>query len=325
VFLSANAFNSDLSEWNVAKVTNMDSSTFQFPLFNSLSTTCFLFLSLSPCSNYFVYFALPKFIKNWFSLIACHFCSPSTPPLSLDLLQCFLALKSSTQTSRNGTWPRSLTWSTVRFNSLSSLPHNLLSFSFSPLLEFCIYLCALIFTKNWFSLIASHFCSHSFSLEPLQCFRTLKSSTQTSRNGTWPRSLTWSAVRFNSLSLTPSPQPAFFFFSLSLCSNFLLILRSQFLQKNWFSLIASHFCSLSFSLEPLQCLIELKFSPRISWNGMWPRSLTCTKVRFNSLSSTPFPQLFLFFFMSLLAKCWYVSSFIFFINLWILFPCLYSV
>ena len=47
------------------------------------------------------------------------------------------------------------------------------------------------------------------------------SSTQTSRNGTWPRSLAWTTVRFNSLSSTPSPQNMFsFFLPLSLCSNF---------------------------------------------------------------------------------------------------------
>ena len=36
-------FNADLSKWNVAKVTTMNRSTFQFPLFNSLSTTSSFF------------------------------------------------------------------------------------------------------------------------------------------------------------------------------------------------------------------------------------------------------------------------------------------
>ena len=64
LFYSKQTFDANLAKWNVAKVTSMSNSTFQFPFFNYLFTTCFLFLSLSPCSNYFVYFALPKFIKN---------------------------------------------------------------------------------------------------------------------------------------------------------------------------------------------------------------------------------------------------------------------
>ena len=47
LFKSKATFDADLSKWNVAKVTDMSSSTFQFPLFNSLSTTSsFFFLSL---------------------------------------------------------------------------------------------------------------------------------------------------------------------------------------------------------------------------------------------------------------------------------------
>ena len=47
LFRGKTTFDADLSKWNVAKVTTMRFSTFQFPLFNSLSTTCFLFLLLS--------------------------------------------------------------------------------------------------------------------------------------------------------------------------------------------------------------------------------------------------------------------------------------
>ena len=53
LFRDKTTFDADLSKWNVAKVTNMYASTFQFPLFNSLSTTCFLFFFLSLCSNFY--------------------------------------------------------------------------------------------------------------------------------------------------------------------------------------------------------------------------------------------------------------------------------
>ena len=59
-------FDADISEWNVAKVGSskehpfgsggMAYSTFQFPLFDSLSTTCFLFLLLSPCAQILLFF-----------------------------------------------------------------------------------------------------------------------------------------------------------------------------------------------------------------------------------------------------------------------------
>jgi len=65
VFQNAKVFNSDLSEWNVTKVTAMDGSTFQFPLFNSFPTTCFLFLCLSPfVLEFFINFALSIFTKE---------------------------------------------------------------------------------------------------------------------------------------------------------------------------------------------------------------------------------------------------------------------
>ena len=54
LFINKGTFDADLSKWNVAKVTNMQNSTFQFPLFNSLSTTLLsFFLPLSLCSNFY--------------------------------------------------------------------------------------------------------------------------------------------------------------------------------------------------------------------------------------------------------------------------------
>ena len=52
---NSRTFEADLSKWNVAKVTNMIYSTFQFPLFNSLSTTCFLFFFLSLFARIFIF------------------------------------------------------------------------------------------------------------------------------------------------------------------------------------------------------------------------------------------------------------------------------
>jgi len=54
-FTSMSFEDADLSKWNVAKVTNMFYSTFQFPLFNSLSTTCFLFFFLSLFARIFIF------------------------------------------------------------------------------------------------------------------------------------------------------------------------------------------------------------------------------------------------------------------------------
>lgn len=51
-------FDADLSKWNVAKVTTMKRSTFQFSLFNCFPTTCFLFLSLSPLLEFYLSCAL---------------------------------------------------------------------------------------------------------------------------------------------------------------------------------------------------------------------------------------------------------------------------
>ena len=55
LFYNKNTFDGDLSKWNVAKVMNMQGSTFQFPLFNSLSTTCFLFFFLSLLAFFFIF------------------------------------------------------------------------------------------------------------------------------------------------------------------------------------------------------------------------------------------------------------------------------
>ena len=52
LFYYQKRFDADLSKWNVANVIVMTQSTFQFPLFSSLSTTCSLFfLLLSPCAS----------------------------------------------------------------------------------------------------------------------------------------------------------------------------------------------------------------------------------------------------------------------------------
>ena len=136
---------------------------------------------------------------------------------------------SSTQTSRNGTWPRSLTWATVRVKSLSL--HHLLFFFFLSLWS-NVYLFFNI-KKNCFL----RFCFSFYDLALLlfgtclQCFATLKSSTQTSRNGTWPRSFPCKAVRVNSLSSTPLSTTCFSFFFLSPCSKFHLFFN---IQKNCF-------------------------------------------------------------------------------------------
>ena len=53
LFYNKQTFDADLSKWNVAKVTNMGWSTFQFPLFNSPLHNLFsFFLPLSLCSNF---------------------------------------------------------------------------------------------------------------------------------------------------------------------------------------------------------------------------------------------------------------------------------
>ena len=53
LFKNKDTFNADLSKWNVAKVTDMRYSTFQFALFDSLSTTCFFFLPVSLLEFYY--------------------------------------------------------------------------------------------------------------------------------------------------------------------------------------------------------------------------------------------------------------------------------
>ena len=60
LFFHKTTFDADLSKWNVAKVTTMYRSTFQFPLFNSLSTTCFLFFFLSLSLLEFLFSSLIK-------------------------------------------------------------------------------------------------------------------------------------------------------------------------------------------------------------------------------------------------------------------------
>jgi len=64
LFRNKETFDADLSKWNVAEVTRMENSTFQFPLFNSLYTTCFLFLPLSPCAQILIYIYAFIILKN---------------------------------------------------------------------------------------------------------------------------------------------------------------------------------------------------------------------------------------------------------------------
>ena len=72
LFYLKQEFNADLSKWNVSQVTNMRESTFQLPLFNSLSTICFHFLPLSLLE--FFFFSISKELI----LIAFSRCSHST-------------------------------------------------------------------------------------------------------------------------------------------------------------------------------------------------------------------------------------------------------
>ena len=54
LFNQKKTFNANISKWNVAKVTNMNSSTFQFPLFNS-----------SLLAQMFIYFLISKKIASY--------------------------------------------------------------------------------------------------------------------------------------------------------------------------------------------------------------------------------------------------------------------
>ena len=128
LFYQKDTFNADLSKWNTDEVNNMAYSTFQFPLFNSLSTTCFLFLPPSLALFEFliyIFYGL-RSQKMYKELIhSSHFTFVLLSLslfLSLEPLQCFIQLKSSTRMFRNGTSTKSITWNGVRFNSLSSTP-----------------------------------------------------------------------------------------------------------------------------------------------------------------------------------------------------------
>ena len=89
VFFNAEVFNSDLSEWNVAKVTSMQSSTCQFPLFNSPLPTTFLFFSSDIYKQFFVSFT-PTIMLN---LVLPPPCSSF---ISCLILQCLVLRKNST-------------------------------------------------------------------------------------------------------------------------------------------------------------------------------------------------------------------------------------
>ena len=91
---------------------------------------CLFSSSLSPCSNVHLFFNIKK--NCFLRLIVLFLFSLS---LFWKHLQCLMALESSTQTSRNGTWPRSLTCKKVRVNLplFNSPLHHLLFFFFLSL------------------------------------------------------------------------------------------------------------------------------------------------------------------------------------------------
>ena len=93
-FREAKAFNSDISKWEVSKVTYMAYSPFQFIYF--LLTTTSLFSSpFSPTSS-----------SSFFALKFSHFFSFVLSLFSSLTLQCFFKLMHSTRTSRNGRCPK---------------------------------------------------------------------------------------------------------------------------------------------------------------------------------------------------------------------------
>ena len=60
LFFQKKTFNADLSKWNVAEVTSMQSSTCQFPLFNSPLHHLLFFFFLSLCSKFHLFFNIQK-------------------------------------------------------------------------------------------------------------------------------------------------------------------------------------------------------------------------------------------------------------------------
>ena len=60
LFYNKKTFDADLSKWNVAEVTNMRSSTCQFPLFNSPLHHLLFFFFLSLCSKFHLFFNIQK-------------------------------------------------------------------------------------------------------------------------------------------------------------------------------------------------------------------------------------------------------------------------
>ena len=92
VFLRAYVFNSDLSEWNVAKVTNMLLSTCQFPLFNSPLPTTFLFF-FSDKINFYKQFFVSLTPTIMLNLVLPPPCFSFTSCL---ILQCFILRINST-------------------------------------------------------------------------------------------------------------------------------------------------------------------------------------------------------------------------------------
>ena len=96
MFYNAQVFNSDLSEWNVAKVTTMGFSTCQFPLFNSPLPTTFLFFSSDKINFYeqfFNFLSLFFFPTIMLNLVLPPPCSSF---ISCLILQCLVLRQNST-------------------------------------------------------------------------------------------------------------------------------------------------------------------------------------------------------------------------------------
>ena len=153
----------------------MQSSTCQFPLFNSPLHHLLFFFFLSLCSKFHLFFNI---IKNCFLRLIVLFL------FSLSLfwkhLQCFSTLMSSTQTSRNGTWPRSLPCKAVRvkfplFNS--PLPTTFLFFS-SDKINFYKQFFVSFAPTIVLNLVLPPPCSSFTSCLILQCFIMRKNSTR---------------------------------------------------------------------------------------------------------------------------------------------------
>ena len=122
VFYDKTTFNANISEWDVSNVETMAGSTFSILLFSSHNDLSTLLPSHFPTSSSF--FAL-KF-SHFFSFVLSLFSSLT--------LQCFITLKHSTRTSRNGRCPKWVTCKAVRIQLFFSLFRNLPHFFFFLLL-----------------------------------------------------------------------------------------------------------------------------------------------------------------------------------------------